>query len=203
LKIAEVYSHLNGLEYLEARQPALWEEIREVIHSVDVGACRTKVSQELRMRGRILYSPPALNLSFNAGFKARGWRDVRTSYWVCSSPIVNRRILELPDSEQKQAILSAGLEPIRSQNQIDFVKDRIAVEVQFGKYAFVAYDIFVKHMAFYVTDKIDLGIEVLPMKCLQREMSSGPSYYESELYNLVREGRGVPPVPLILIGVAP
>jgi hypothetical protein len=41
------------------------------------------------------------------------------------------------------------------------------------------------------------------MKELQQKMSSGVGYYESELYNLVREGRGVPAVPLILIGVAP
>lgn len=37
-----------------------------------------------------------------------------------------------------------------SYNQTDFVKDRIAIEVQFGKYSFVAYDLFVKHMAFCV-----------------------------------------------------
>lgn len=29
---------------------------------------------------------------------------------------------------------------------------RIALEVQLGKYAFVAYDLFVKHMAFFVGD---------------------------------------------------
>lgn len=29
---------------------------------------------------------------------------------------------------------------------------RIAVEVQLGKYAFVAYELFVKHMAFFVGD---------------------------------------------------
>ena len=34
-----------------------------------------------------------------------------------------------------------------SYNQTDFVKDRVAVEVQFGKYAFVAHDLFVKHSA--------------------------------------------------------
>jgi hypothetical protein len=79
----------------------------------------------------------------------------------------------------------------------------VAVEVQFGKYAFVAYDLFVKHMAFYVGDVIDVGIEILPMKELQEQMSSGVSYYEGELYNLIREGRGVPAVPLVLIGVAP
>ena len=45
-------------------------------------------------------------------------------------------------------------------------------------------------------------VEILPMKELQSEMSSGPSYYEGELYNLIREGRGVPAVPLVLIGIA-
>lgn len=75
--------------------------------------------------------------------------------------------------------------------------------MQFGKYAFVAFDLFVKHMAFYVGDKIDVGIEILPMKEMSSEMSSGISYYEREIYNVIRQGRGVPAVPLVLIGIAP
>ena len=55
----------------------------------------------------------------------------------------------------------------------------------------------------YVGDVIDLGVEILPMKVLWADMSSGPPYSEGELYNLIREGRGVPAVPLILVGVAP
>ncbi len=111
--------------------------------------------------------------------------------------------MHLTPDEQRQEIIEAGKTPIFSYNQTDFVKDRIAIEVQFGKYAFVAYDLFVKHMAFFVGDVIDVGVEILPTKALQNEMSSGVAYYEGELYNLIREGRGVPAVPLILIGVAP
>ena len=33
-------------------------------------------------------------------------------------------------------------------------------------------------------------------------MSSGVGYYEGELYDLIREGRGVPAVPLVLIGIS-
>ena len=105
--------------------------------------------------------------------------------------------------DQKKEIEAAGHSPIFSYNQTDFVKDRIAVEVQLGKYSFVAYDLFVKHMAFFVNDVIDLGVEILPMKELQAQMSSGPGYYEGELYNLIRQGRGIPAVPLIIIGIAP
>ena len=83
------------------------------------------------------------------------------------------------------------------------MKDRVAVEVQFGKYSFVAYDLFVKHLAFYIGNRIDVGIEILPMKSLQSDMSSGVPYYEGEFYNVVRQGRGVPAVPLVVIGVEP
>lgn len=58
-------------------------------------------------------------------------------------------------------------------------------------------------MAFYVGDVIDIGIEILPMKDLQKDMSSGPGYYEGELYNVIRQGRGIPAVPLVLVGVSP
>ena len=108
-----------------------------------------------------------------------------------------------PSVEQKAEIIAAGEEPIFTYNQTDFVRDRVAVEVQFGKYSFVAYDLFVKHLAFYVRDQIDVGIEILPMKSLQANMSSGPGYYEGELYNVIRQGRGVPAVPLVIIGVEP
>ena len=83
------------------------------------------------------------------------------------------------------------------------MKGRVAVEVQFGKYAFVAHDLFVKHMAFFVSDVIDVGVEILPMKELEKGMSSGVPYYERDLLNIMRQGRGIPAVPLLLIGVAP
>ena len=67
----------------------------------------------------------------------------------------------------------------------------------------MAYDLFVKHLAFYIGDKIDVGIEILPMKTLQAQMSSGIPYYEGELYNVIRQGRGVPAVPLVIIGIIP
>ena len=101
----------------------------------------------------------------------------------------------------KKEIEEAGETAIFSYNQTDFVKDRVAVEVQFGKYSFVAYDLFVKHLAFYIGDRIDVGVEILPTKSLQKEMSSGVPYYEGEFYNVVRQGRGVPAVPLILVGI--
>ncbi len=153
--------------------------------------------------GHLLYSPIRMNAAMDSAFRVLGWNERRTSYWVTSDARLIRKTMHMPAAQQKAEIEAAGRAPIPSYNQTDFVKDRVAVEVQFGKYPFVAYDLFVKHMAFYVGDIIDVGIEILPMKELQCVMSSGVAYYEGELYNLIREGRGVPAVPLVVVGVAP
>ncbi len=203
MKIAETYSHLNGLEFLLVHKPTLWQEIQSVIAAVDANQCRTKISKEKTMPGRLLFSPVDMNASFNRLLREKAWDESRVSYWVTRNEKLIRKTLAMPADEQKREIEAAGEKAIFSYNQTDFIKDRVAVEVQFGKYAFVAYDLFVKHLAFYVGDRIDVGIEILPMKAMQSQMSSGVAYYEGEFYNVVRQGRGVPAVPLVLIGIEP
>lgn len=203
MKIAKLYSHLNGLEYLLVHKKPLWSEIQAVIGAVDVETYRTKVSNEAHMRGRLKYSLTDMYSGFNKLLKARAWEESWVSSWVTEDEKLIRRTLAQDLAQQKREIENAGFTPIFSHNQTDFVKDRVAIEVQFGKYAFVAYDLFAKHLAFYVRDQIDAGIEILPMKSLQQHMSSGSGYYEGEIYNLIRNGRGVPSVPLVVIGIAP
>lgn len=201
MKIAETYSHLNGLEFLLVHKPKLWEEVKNVIESVNAEICKTKVSKEKTMKGRLLYSPIDMNRAFKKLLEEKKWSESRVSYWVTKDEKLIRKTLAMSSEQQKEEIEAAGVVSIFSYNQTDYVKDRVAIEVQFGKYSFVAYDLFVKHLAFYIGDKIDVGIEILPMKSLQSHMSSGVAYYEGELYNVIRQGRGVPAVPLIIIGI--
>lgn len=203
MQIGARYSHLNGEEYLMVHRPSLWREVREVITSVDAAACKTKVSREKTRKGKVLYSPDDMNAAFKRGFEIRGWGERRNTFWVTHDEKLLRGIYGLPEEQQRKAIEQAGYTPIMSYNQTDFLKERVAVEVQFGKYSFVAHDLFVKHLSFYVSDIIDVGIEILPMKTLEKEMSSGVPYYERDLLNVLRQGRGVPAVPLVLVGVIP
>ena len=203
MQIKARYSHLNGEEYLIVHRKRLWEEVQAAIAEVDAVACQAKVSKEKTMPGKMLFSPTDMNREFKDELRRLGWSERRSIFWVTDDEKILRGTYALPESEQKQAIEEAGLTPIMSYNQTDFVKDRVAVEVQFGKYAFVAHDLFVKHLSFYVSDIIDVGIEILPMKELEREMSSGVPYYERDLLNVLRQGRGVPAVPIVLIGVVP
>ncbi len=203
MQIAARYSHLNGEEFLIVRHPELWKDVKEVVASIDAESCRNKVSKERGQIGRMLYSPVDLNNAFKQGLEARGWRQRRRNFWVTSDEKVLRQVAQSPPDVQREAIERAGLEPIMTFNQTDFVKNRVAIEVQFGKYAFVAHDLFVKHMSFFVSDIIDVGIEILPMKEMEQQMSSGVPYYERDLLNVMRQGRNTPAVPLVLLGIAP
>jgi hypothetical protein len=204
LKVVEKYSHLNGEEYLLVHHKARYNEILDVIKQVDAGKLRTKESEEKTMKGKLLYNPIALNAEFKRLFRHRDWQESRYSYYVTTDPTIMQELLPLPLKKQKEFLIQKGVaEPIYSYKQTDFVKDQIAVEVQFGKYAFVAFDLFVKHLLFYSGGIINVGIEILPVKAMQAEMSSGIAYYEGEVYNVLRHGRNNPPVPLLIIGVAP
>lgn len=74
----------------------------------------------------------------------------------------------------------------RENGLFSLVKDRIALGFQTGEYSFA------KHVALYVQDEIDVGIEILPMTSFQEAATE-----------VTGNGRGVPAVPLVMIGVAP
>ena len=151
----------------------------------------------------MLYSPKDMNKEFAENFLSMGWEKRRKPVYVAEDEALARRIVGLPAEEQKKAIEAAGHTAYLSYNETDFVKDEVAVEVQLGKYAFVAHDLFAKHMSFYVGGEINVGVEIIPMKCLEADMSSGVPYFERDLFNIVRQGRGIPAVPLVVIGIGP
>jgi hypothetical protein len=200
----QFYSHLNGYEFLLVHQPNLWQEIVGAIQSVDTDGAFDKVSKEKTKKGKILYSPAKLNKLFKAEFAKDNWTESRISYYVNEDLQTTRETVDIRDREvQKEAIILKKFTPYSTYNQVDFVKNRVAVEVQLGKYFSVQYDLHVKHTFFYGRGDIDVGVEIIPMHSLMTQMSSGVPWYENELTNIVREGRSNPSVPIILIGIEP
>ncbi|MCD8358182.1 MAG: hypothetical protein LUC06_03135 [Oscillospiraceae bacterium] len=204
MKIAQIYSHLNGLEYLIVHKNDLLQEIKSAIQNVDASEAFDKVSREKTMIGKILYSPAKLNELFKSEFSKNGWAESRITYFVSEDLQTTRAVVDTQDYErQKQEILNRGFRPFRTYNQVDFVKDKTAVEVQFGKYFSVQYDLHVKHTFLYSRGDIDVGVEIIPMHSLMSQMSTGVAWYENELTNIVREGCSNPSVPIVLIGIEP
>lgn len=203
MKVSGEYSHLNGKEYLLVHHASTLKEIYKIIKDVDASKYLTKLSAEKRKQGKLVYDPGALNSKFKELFEAKGWKGRTRQFFVSTDPNVVKVLEPLDYDEQKEYLEENGLPLYRSYNQTDFIKNKIAVEVQLGKYFAVTYDIFVKHLSFYTGQIIDVGIEIVPMKSMQAGMSSGPPWFEKEVHNVLRHGRTNPPVPLLIIGIEP
>jgi len=173
MKIVYEYSHLGGSEILRLRYPDYEKEIYEVIASVR--GRRVKVSKEKTKKGRILYSPKDMNSQFRNAFRSLGYRELRDSYTI--------------------AIPNSNVSISGSFKQIDFVKGKVLVEVQFGKYAFMFYDM-AKFQYFFNENKADVGVEIVPCHALHKEMSTGVSYGEQLVYDIERLKRHFPAVPV-------
>ena len=176
MKIVYEYSHLGGGEILRLHYPKHEQEIYEVIATVK--ARRTKVSKEKTMRGKLLFDPRDMNAQFRDRFRSLGFQELRDTYAI---------VIPSYDKVIKGAF-----------KQIDFVKDKVLVEVQFGKYAFMFYDM-AKFQYFFNENKADVGVEVVPCHDLQSEMSSGVSYGEQLVYDIERLKRHFPAVPVKVI----
>lgn len=176
MKIAYEYSHLGGSEILQVHYPKILQNIYTVIETVK--SRRTKISKEKIMKGKALYSPKDMNNQFKSVFNKLGFHELRDHYTITLPNI---------DMEIKGAY-----------KQIDFVKNRVLVEVQFGKYAFMFYDM-AKFQYFFNENKAEVGVEIVPCHALHKAMSSGVSYGEQLVYDIERLKRHFPAVPVKVI----
>ncbi len=203
MKIAYEYSHLNGLEYLMIHKNDLLEEIKSAIYTVEANDF-IKVSNQKNRQGVELYDQKLINKAFKEILFPLGWESVVTPYYVADDISAIKETISIKDKdEQKTAIEARNAAALNTSNQVDFVKDRVAVEVQFGKYTYVAYDLHVKHTFFYLRDDIDVGVEILPTQKFRRKMDTGIGWFENEVANVIREGRNNPSVPIYMIGIEP
>lgn len=177
MRIVHEYSHLGGAEILQVRYPELDKEINQAIKGIR-GLQKLKLSEEKTMRGRLLYSPKDLNQRFADAFHRLGYKEIRDTYTI-----------KLPN--YRTTIPGAF-------KQIDFVKRRVLVEAQFGKYAFMFYDM-AKFQYFFNENKADVGVEIVPCHAMHKQMSTGVSYGEQLVYDIERLKRHFPAVPVKII----
>jgi hypothetical protein len=182
MKVVYEYSHLGGSEIMIVRYPEINQQIYDVIAGVT--ALRLKKSKEKTKMDKMLYSPTNMNAQFKSAFYERGFTEIKDYYTIT-----------IPDNETE--IKGAF-------KQVDFVKKKVLVEAQFGKYAFMFYDM-AKFQYFFNESKADVGIEIVPCHALKLGMSSGVAFGEQLVYDIERLKRHFPAVPVkvMLIDVDP
>lgn len=188
MRVGGRYSFKGGEEEMARRYPGELAQILAVIEAVDANLHKTKTSLEKTMPGRQLFRPNALNLAFKRAFLEQEWRSHRV---YCDYPTA----YYTPEYAPKAPVRGAFRE-------IDFVKNRVGVEVQFGKYAFMVYNVCAKMTIFHNEGVIDVGVEIVPLKELAEEMSSGVSYFEQFVWDLEHRGVSDIDIPVLILGVA-
>ncbi|HGE72335.1 TPA: restriction endonuclease [Candidatus Poribacteria bacterium] len=189
MKIGGEYSFNNGKSVIEETYSGLLDEVRQVITNVNAYDHLKKKSQEKTMSGKMLYSPISLNKAFRDNFVKLGWNKVKVKcdytnqFYVCDQmPIHNVR---------------------GAFREMDFVKCGLGVEVQFGKYSFMVYNVAAKMTIFHNLGFINAGIEIVPLKLLADSMSTGVSFFEQFVWDLENRGVADIDIPVLVLGIIP
>jgi len=178
--IAE-YSHRGGRDFILRNHPRELDDIRQVIAQIDAVQFKTKRRREKTMPGRVLYSPIELNGEFKRRFEALDWEKRRVQMKT-TIPEIGRRHIGF--------------------REIDLVKNKLGLEVQFGKYAFTLYSMLTKMAIFAKRGVIDSGVEIAPMLNLAGETSTnGGASFEEVKGDLEYRGEGKTDPPTLILGI--
>ena len=183
--IAAEYSFNDG-HSIQKTHPYLLQEVKDIIATVDALPYKIKESKEITMPGKMLYSPPNLNRAFAQGFGYKGWQKKRVTCHYSTD-------------YYRSGYLPKQMRP--AYREIDFLKGRLGVEIQFGKYAFMVYNVCAKMTIFRNLGYIDAGIEVVPVKSFADDMSTGVSYFEQFVWDLETRGVADIDIPVLIFGI--
>lgn len=183
-----MYSFNGGKEAVLSQYADELEEVYQVIASVNAEEYKTKISREKTMPGKLLYKPNTLNKAFKQKFEALQWDS--GSRLQCDYP-----------TEYYLHDYVSPVELKKAYREIDFLKNRLGVEIQFGKYSFMVYNVCAKMTIFHNEGFIDVGIEVVPLKGFASQMSTGVSYFEQIVWDLERRGVADIDIPVLILGI--
>jgi hypothetical protein len=191
MRVVGIYSFKRGKEIMESDYRRELGEIYQIIALIDAEAHKTKKSKEERKNYRMLYNPKSFNKAFKKEFLARGWKSKRV---YCDYPTefyVDGYTLPETKGRKKQ-----------EYREMDFLKNRVGIELQFGKYAFMVYNVAAKMTIFHNLGLINIGVEIVPARELQIDMSSGVSFFEQFVWDLEKRGISDIDIPVLVLGIA-
>jgi hypothetical protein len=190
MKIVAKYSFNGGEESVQSKYLQEYTEIVSAIYAIDSSLYKTKESTEKTMIGKMLFSPIEINKAFRSELGQMGWITYKVK-------------CEYTYGEYLEGYIPAKQSYMKPFREIDFVKPNIklGVEVQFGKYAFMVYNVCAKMTIFRNLGLIDTGIEIVPVKNFVDEMSTGVSYFEQFAWDLEHRGTSNIDIPVLILGI--
>lgn len=193
MKIVATYDFNGGKSAVEKKYQTELAQIRAVISAIDAASYKTKESTEKTMMGKMLFSPYELNKAFKREFS-----KPENGMWT------NHKVLcDYTYGEYSKDYIKSKNSRGQPFRDMDFVKPntKLGIEVQFGKYAFMVYNVCAKMTIFSKMGVIDTGIEIVPVKNFADDMSTGVSYFEQFAWDLEHRGTSNIDVPVLILGI--
>jgi len=190
VKIVAQYDFNGGKLAVFSKYSKEFGEITRAIGAIDASLYKTKESTEKTMLGRMLYSPVELNDAFKRELGSQGWRSHKVQ-------------CEYTFGEYLAGYIAPKTTKSKPFRDMDFIKPdkKLGIEVQFGKYAFMVYNVCAKMTIFNKMGIIDTGIEIVPVKALAEHMSTGVSYFEQFAWDLSHRGVSNIDIPVLILGI--
>lgn len=190
MKIVAQYDFNGGKSAVFSKYADEFEEISQAISTIDANLYKTKESTEKTMFGRMLYSPVELNQAFKRELGQKGWHSYKVQ-------------CEYNFGEYLEGYTAPKKTNSKPFRDMDFIKHnkKLGIEVQFGKYAFMVYNVCAKMTIFNKMGIIDTGIEIVPVKSLAEHMSTGVSYFEQFAWDLSHRGVSDIDIPVLILGI--
>ncbi len=204
MRITDAYLHNGSIDEVIEEYEDEIADLFSVIEEIPAEKIFVKDSNESRYSDIFLASPVTMNhMILIEGLHKNDWAVDHGS--ARGKEYIEKIGLE-PESIS-DPICAVDIAPNErwGKRSVDGYKNGIAVEIQFGKYAFMMYDVLAKFGHFTKQQRMDLGIELVPSNKLYQNMSSGPGYFEqitAELEHLPDEYVNEDSqVPALILGV--
>lgn len=126
MKIINTYSFMDGEKFLKQKHSKELNDVFDAIEIMDAEFCLTKESKEKTKKGQILFSPVDMNNQLKSAFYKEGWTT------------------KASDNKKKKFVEPRHAFGKGRFREMDGIKNKVGLEIQFGKYAFMGYDIFSK-----------------------------------------------------------
>lgn len=179
MQIAGRYSVQNAQTVLESRFPQELAEVQTIIASVAAKAVLTSsVQQRLQL----------LNHLIQQAFTTRQWQgetlicEHSSAYYI----------------QEWQGLLA----PSRATRELDFVKNKIGVDILFKKTEPAVYDICAEMTIFHNHGLIEAGIGIIPIQSFARTLSTQVPCFEQFIWDLQHRGVSNIDIPVLILGVA-
>src|SRR5579885_2542550 len=124
MRVSKYYSHKDGQAFITKQHAEQLQQVVAAIEATDAVWCLRKISKE-KTKPPLIFHPESMNFCIKKVLHPHGWtKPAPKSKKGFKEPRIN---------------LAKG-----AFREMDGISNKVGLEIQFGKYAFMGYDIFSK-----------------------------------------------------------